>query len=321
MELLTDGETNAGAPGSCEKDAYVPAGEEGLVTSVGPIDAYGGIYSYLKQIATNGAYVYPFDWRLGVDVAAKHLTALIEEVLKQTHAKHVVLAAHSMGGLVLQQYVIEHASEETVSRAVTIGTPNWGAPKSLIALMDGHSNEFSLELADLSFGPENVQRAVRNYTGLFSLYPSAAYGPWLEIYGKGYPVRELAGSEIDPWVRAFGGTSALLDKAELGHTKLDGFQPGNVDYEIVAGTGVPTSQTWKSRSTNSNPNSGSAPSTPRAMEPCPPAARPRARSLRARRRSRSTTPAASDTPRSPGTQDPETDRRVPAQRRRNQRPR
>ncbi len=129
MELESNGEDNAGAPGSCEKEASVPPGEAGLVTTAGFLDAYGGLNSYLKADRHRRAYVYPFDSRRGVDVAAKGLTGLVEEVLKQSHAKHVVLVAHSMGGLVLEQYVIEHASEETMSRAVTIGTPYSGRPE------------------------------------------------------------------------------------------------------------------------------------------------------------------------------------------------
>jgi pimeloyl-ACP methyl ester carboxylesterase len=234
MQLNPDGETNHGPPGSCGATAYVPKGEEGLLQSVGPEDFYGGI-------AKNGVYAYPYDWRQGVTAVSKGLGDLVDEALEQTGAKHVVIVAHSMGGLVTEQYVVESGGSK-VSRVVTVGTPYWGAPKSMISLMNGLSNEFIAETPDkLLFDAKELQLAARNYTGLYWLYPSAAYGPWLQVLGaKGVPRSEVGGSGVGPWVNLLNGNSALLDRAEAGHASLDGFKPGDVDYQIVVGTGRPT---------------------------------------------------------------------------------
>jgi pimeloyl-ACP methyl ester carboxylesterase len=238
MQLQKDGETPAAGPG-CSASAHVPPGEEGLLLSVAGVDAYGEAWNYIKGIAPNGAYVYPYDWRRGVPVAAEGLTKVVNEVLEKTGAKHVVLVAHSMGGLVTQQYVLDSGGSK-VSRALTIGTPYWGAPKSMISLMNGLTNEFSGENLDKLVNGEDLQNAVRNYTGLFWLYPSTAYGPWLQILGTGYPKTEMGGSQIDRWIASLGATPALLDRAEQGHSTLDGFKPGEVDYQIIVGTGLPT---------------------------------------------------------------------------------
>jgi pimeloyl-ACP methyl ester carboxylesterase len=245
MELQPDGETNLRKSKDCEAEANTPAGEAGLFTSsVFSGDIYEGAYNFIKRIATNGAYVYPFDWRRGVTVAAAGLKGLVNEVLTETKAKHVVIVAHSMGGLVTQAYIAEGGAEK-VSRAVTIGTPYWGAPKSLIALMNGYSNEFALESADKVFSPPAVQKAVRNYTGLFWLYPSTNYGPWLQIVGGGFSSQPVGGKDVGPWVTSLGGNAALLDRAEAGHEKLDGFKPEGVDYQIVVGTGLATITSMK----------------------------------------------------------------------------
>ncbi|HXD55921.1 MAG TPA: alpha/beta fold hydrolase [Solirubrobacteraceae bacterium] len=241
MQLEADGETNHGPPGSCGATAYVPKGEEGLLKTVGKEDFYGGIYDYLKSIAKNGIYAFPYDWRRGVPVASKGLASLVDEALEQTGAKHVVIVAHSMGGLVTEQYLVESGGEK-VSRVVTVGTPYWGAPKANISLMNGLSNAFVAETADhILFDTKELQLAARNFTGLYWLYPSAAFGPWLRVSGaKGVPSGEVGGSGVGSWVTALGGNAALLDKAEAGHASLDGFKPGDVDYQIVVGTGVPT---------------------------------------------------------------------------------
>jgi pimeloyl-ACP methyl ester carboxylesterase len=239
MQLQSNGETNA--PGPCNGDAGVPEGEAGVLTNVGPVDAYGSMLAFLKKIALNGVYPFPYDWRKSVSIATTQLNTLVEKVLSETHAKHVVLVAHSMGGLVTQNYIDNSSYAAHVNRAVTIGTPYNGAPKSIIALLNGYANEFSLEKLDLLFGgPDNVQKAARNYTGLFWLYPSTAYGPWLKIDGPGYPSSFLGGNAIDPWVSSLGGNPSLLDSAAAGHTALDGFQTNGVDYEAVIGVGLPT---------------------------------------------------------------------------------
>jgi pimeloyl-ACP methyl ester carboxylesterase len=241
MLLQSDGENNAGAPGSCNASAETPAGEAGVLTSVDGQDAYGSILSYLKGIATNGVYPFPYDWRRSVPHAAAQLKGLVNEVLTETGAKHVVLVAHSMGGLVTQDYIANATNAEKVTRAVTIGTPYWGAPKSMIALMAGKANEFSTESLDVMFGgEEGLEEAVRNYVGLFWLYPSAAYGPWLQIEDIGYPAAPVGGTGIDNWVRSLGGNTTLLDAAEAGHAGIDSFQTNGVDYQIVVGIGLPT---------------------------------------------------------------------------------
>jgi pimeloyl-ACP methyl ester carboxylesterase len=241
MLLQSDGENNAGAPGSCNAGAETPPGEAGVLTTVDGEDVYGSMLTYLKRIATNGVYPFPYDWRRSVPHAAAQLNGLVKEVLSETGAAHVVLVAHSMGGLVAQDYIANATNAEKVSRAVTIGTPYWGAPKSIIALLDGTANEFSTESLDVLFGgEESLEEAVRNYAGLFWLYPSAAYGAWLEIDDIGYPAAPVGGTGIDKWVQSLGGNTTLLDAAEAGHAGIDTFQTNGVNYQIVVGIGLPT---------------------------------------------------------------------------------
>jgi pimeloyl-ACP methyl ester carboxylesterase len=240
IHLNDDGDTNPGAPGSCNATAHTPPGEEGLLTSVATEDVYGSIFKYLTGIGTNGVYAYPYDWRRSVPAAATGLSTLVDEVLKKSGAKHVVLVAHSMGGLVTQEYINTGSNADKVSRAVTIGTPYWGAPKSMISLLNGRSNEFATEKLDLMFGETALQDAVRNYLGLFWLYPSGAYGPWLQVTGEKFTGATLGGAGITSWVESLGGNPLLLASAESGHATLDTFKPKGVDYQIIVGTGLAT---------------------------------------------------------------------------------
>ncbi len=250
MELTTDGETNLSKGKACEAEAHTPPGEAGLFTSAPFVgDVYEGAFNYIKRIATNGAYVYPYDWRRGVPVAAKGLEALVNEVLKETSAKHVVLVAHSMGGLVTQNY-IEEGGADKVSRALTIGTPYWGAPKSLIALMNGYSNEFALENADHAFGVDQRPEGRSQLHGAVLALPvhelrpvaAAVRGRFPEHAARGQRDRrlgQLPGRHLRA-ARSGGGGSRQTRWLQTGRRRLpDRCRHGRPDNHEDADRGQP----------------------------------------------------------------------------------
>jgi pimeloyl-ACP methyl ester carboxylesterase len=249
MDLEPNGETNA--PGSCSSQADPIGGQEGVVKTAGPKNIYGSLLEFLNRIESrggapapeNGAYAFPYDWRKSPLITLPALNAEVDDVLAKTGAARVVLMAHSMGGLVAEAYVAESSYAEKVARVITLGTPYWGAPKSHTALMAGKSGEPKAEPwgLDLFINAQALQMAARNWLGLYWLYPSTAYGPWLKIDGRGYAGAKLGGTQIDPWVASLGGTTALVDAAMAGHSRLDGFQATNgVPYQVVVGSGLPT---------------------------------------------------------------------------------
>lgn len=250
MALERDGVTNAGPPGSCSATTTPLEGQDGVVQTAAGKDIYGATLEFLNRIEArggypspeNGAYAFPYDWRKSPLITLGNLNKEVERVLTKTGATHVVLMAHSMGGLVTQAYVSNPSFAEKVERAITLGTPYWGAPKSHTALLTSKSNEPAPELLglDLFLSNSDLQLAARNMEGLYWLYPSANYGPWLKVEGSGYSGAMLGGSQIDPWVASLGGTRALVDEAMAGHAALDGFKTNGVQYQVVVGTGVPT---------------------------------------------------------------------------------
>ncbi len=250
MRLERDGVTNAGAPGSCSATAGPIPGQQGVVSTAAKSDIYGATLEFLNRIEARagypqpekGAYAFPYDWRKSPLITLGALDETVDNVRSKTGASRVVLMAHSMGGLVTQAYIADPSHAEKVIRAVTLGTPYWGAPKSHTALSTYHSNEPAPELfgLDLFLSEKDLQLAARNMQGLYWLYPSAHYGPWLKVDGPGYPGGFVGGSQIDPWVASLGGTRALVDNAQAGHAQYDGFKTNGVDYQVVVGIGTPT---------------------------------------------------------------------------------
>jgi pimeloyl-ACP methyl ester carboxylesterase len=251
MRLLPNGKDNSGAPGSCSATVAPIPGQEGVVSTAAGADIYGAALAYLNKILPERAYGFSYDWRKSPTEALTALNEKVKHVLSDTGAGHVILMAHSMGGLVTQAYISNPSYAENVIRAVTIGTPYWGAPKSHIALLTGKSGEPSFEpgldqLIDIrSFNvteaaTNTLQLAARTMQGLYWLYPSADFGHWLSIKGPGFTPVARGGSEIDSWVATLGGVPSLVDSAIAGHAALHGFHTNGVDYQIVVGTGVPT---------------------------------------------------------------------------------
>jgi len=100
-----------------------------------PVVSLGAVlYSYLRiklhlRAAGFAAVIYDYDWRLGVD----QLGGALAERVRADSASSVMLVAHSMGGLV-SRAALALAGMEKVTRAVLLGTPNFGSYAPVQAL-------------------------------------------------------------------------------------------------------------------------------------------------------------------------------------------
>lgn len=251
MALQPDGITDAGAPGSCASTVEAMSGQEGVVATAAGKDIYGQTLAYLNRILPGRVYAYPYDWRKSPLRAVPDLNAEVDKVISASGASRVVLMAHSMGGLVTQAYISNPEYAKKVIRAITLGTPYWGAPKSHTALLSGKSAEpvtewFGLDLlidarqAFLAGAENHLQFAARNMQGLYWLYPDSNFGPWLSVYGESFSSAPKGAAGIDPWISLLGGAPSLLDSAVAGHGTLDGFKTNEVDYRVLVGVGTPT---------------------------------------------------------------------------------
>jgi triacylglycerol esterase/lipase EstA (alpha/beta hydrolase family) len=67
-----------------------------------------------------------------IELFAEQAAARIDAILAATHAKRVVVIAHSMGGLVMRAYLRRHGGAK-VARVVTVGTPHEGSVHAWMA--------------------------------------------------------------------------------------------------------------------------------------------------------------------------------------------
>lgn len=237
MRLSDDGVSNL--PSDCG-----PAATGILDTAYGFADVYQSTLNFLGEIAPDDHHVFVWDWRKDPRLQIIALNTLINDALgaplqKAQGVDRVVLYGHSMGGLVMRAYLDDPELAKKVSRAVTAGTPYLGAPKAIFPLASG--TEMPGGTGDLDkLLPDGAFRSfARNLSGLYFLYPSEAYGPWLTIQGRTPTPLDRPGLlESVAWL---GGNRSLLARALDAHRdELDGFKRNGVDLRVFVGTGLST---------------------------------------------------------------------------------
>ena len=93
---------------------------DGVVKKAGVADIYGAVLGYLNKIAPGHVYFLPcpIDLRRKSPLIAKEaLGVLVDEILKKTHAKRVVLVGHSMGQALWMESFISEPHECRKGRA------------------------------------------------------------------------------------------------------------------------------------------------------------------------------------------------------------
>jgi len=120
-------------------------------------------------------FAFPYDWRMDVQTSAGKLAQFVEEVIARTKLlRHyadadklkVDLVGHSMGGLVISEYLSQVGRRSNVEKIVTIGTPFLGSIEAIVKIATGMS---------LLTGPEPKERereAARVTPALYQLFPS-----------------------------------------------------------------------------------------------------------------------------------------------------
>ena len=93
-------------------------------------------------------FAFPYDWRVDVRDTGKRLGAFVQEVVARTKLlKHyarvddleVDLVGHSMGGLVICEYLRQAGAEANVRRVATMGTPFLGSIEAIVKITTGMS--------------------------------------------------------------------------------------------------------------------------------------------------------------------------------------
>jgi len=140
---------------------------------------------------------------------AERLKVAVNNVMQATHAKKVIIVAHSMGGLVARAYIRWLGGEQKVFKLLTIATPNHGIVDDGRAALEKIVNS-----QDWQDGGEYLEMSTRtNFKG-------KSYTGWLndgwEQYCTTSAVRyaTIAGNNnpFDPWFAVGTNSDGTIDR-------------------------------------------------------------------------------------------------------------
>lgn len=175
-----------------------------------PGDMMGGINTLAAGL---GAEAQPFvyDWRYSVRRSAGKFADFLRDLRQRSSTSRIDVVAHSMGGLIVKQYLADHPSDHGVGTVILLATPHLGAPKALKVLRYGDPANLELpgilklRVADAC----KMKRAAHNLPAVYDLLPSRRY---LDTKGLGpyYSTGRAGGPNGPRRADATGGPEGLL---------------------------------------------------------------------------------------------------------------
>lgn len=124
-------------------------------------------------------FFFPYDWRLDLDKTQDLLNQKIEEIKSQTGKDKVNIVAHSMGGLLVKDYLNTYG-KNSVDKLIFIGTPHLGAPKAGKILLEG--DRLSIPWLE----EDRIQEIAQNSPALYELLPNQDYFSQFQGYLRKY---------------------------------------------------------------------------------------------------------------------------------------
>ncbi|HEU4964196.1 MAG TPA: hypothetical protein VFV52_10145 [Bacilli bacterium] len=177
---------------------------------------------------------FPYDWRLDNRAQNSLFTNKINEALANSGAKRVQIVAHSMGGLLVKDYLLTNTSQQSiVEKFITIGTPFLGAARASKAIAFGGYN-FGIPWMYDSTGEALAQ----NSPAVYQLAPSAEYDRQMyAVFGRGtYSRISVSGELTNQTYSALTdqySNAALVNLANTRHTQWDLSYPNVTQYHII----------------------------------------------------------------------------------------
>jgi hypothetical protein len=151
-------------------------------------DFFKGLINSLESAhyqAEESYFVFPYDWRLNLEDSKIKLQQKIDYIKNYTGSSKVDVIAHSMGGLLVEDY-INSFGKDNINKLIFIGTPHLGAPKAGKVLVDG--DRFGIPWLE----EDRIRDLALNSPSIHELLPSPTY--FTEYQGYIKPYKFLANS-------------------------------------------------------------------------------------------------------------------------------
>lgn len=182
-------------------------------------------------------FVFPYDWRMDISEIAESLKHKMDEVKLKTGAQEVDIVAHSMGGLIIKEYLMTFAGN-SVNKFINIGTPHTGSPKTFVSIISGYTDIGILNM-------ETIKYISQNMPSVYQLLPSQNYFGGSENYYVFDGIngnKRLTYEDTKRYLKDSGRNASLVDRANDFHQEIDSLDPADYGVETynIVGCGEPT---------------------------------------------------------------------------------
>lgn len=198
-------------------------------------------------------FLFPYDWRYGESGKYADGTTNIDllkqkivDILQQTGSSKVDVIAHSNGGLLVKKYVMDNPTNHHIGKAVFVGVPNTGAPRTIKALIEG--DDMDINFANLGLSPYEMKKISQNMPIAYDLLPSQTYynvkGSFIKMVDTKNPFNPFDNTQTDLDYSQFKSyltdnnlnSTAILNSQTLHTTDFDNYdlRTAGIDlYNIV----------------------------------------------------------------------------------------
>ncbi|MDP4001139.1 MAG: hypothetical protein Q8P83_02775 [bacterium] len=205
------------------------------------IDIFSGLIDGLKvdeYVIGESLFFFPYDWRLDLNITRNELDKKIEQIKSSTGFSKINIIAHSMGGLLTEEYIFENGAD-SIDKLIFVGTPHLGAPKSAKVLL--HGDHYSIPWLE----EDRIKEIARNSPAVYQLLPSPNY--FENFTGYISPFRFFSGpsmlnyDDTKQFLINRGANEVLLDRAEEFFAQnLYAQDFGDIEVHNIAGCKTPT---------------------------------------------------------------------------------
>jgi len=149
-------------------------------------------------------FSFPYEWRNSNVLTASYLESKITGIKESTGADKVDVIAHSMGGLVMREYLSAPGNEVNIGKLVFLATPHRGAPEAYLTWEGGEFSggvgSWAIKKIFKQEARENGYKNIYNYVRgnsiysiqeLLPIYDYLIYKDNLRAYPVEYPRNEF----------------------------------------------------------------------------------------------------------------------------------
>ena len=218
-----------------------------IIKSLPNVDYWEGLLNQLiseNYLENSDLFEFPYDWRLDIETLASNLNSKIEEVKILTGAEKVDLVAHSMGGLLVKEYLNSY-NGNSVGKFIDIGTPHAGSPSAYKILTYGDNLGVNRFFDLININKNEIFEISQNMPAVYQLLPSQEYfnnPPDYYVLDMTDGNNRYDFTQTKDYLKSQGRNSALVDRADQFHQEIDNLNPADYGIETynIVGCGTPT---------------------------------------------------------------------------------